>query len=113
MENKKQLHKKFLIEKFQLIKKNLEMNYFKIPYFGKSSYKFKSMIKKEFENYSINVKPVLINTKLIRYFSLKERCSQLYSSNILYKFTCPKTKDISDIGKLRRQFFKMDRLTQI
>ena len=38
---------------------------------------------------------------------LKERCSQLYSSNIVYnKFTCPKTKDISYIGESKRQFFK-------
>ena len=83
-----------------------EINYFKIPYFGKSSYKFKSIIKKEFENYNIEIKPVFTSTKLSKYFSLKERCSQSYSSNIVYKFTCPKNKDISYIGESKRQFFK-------
>ena len=54
---------------------NLEINYFKIPYFGKSSYKFKSIFKKEFENDIFNVKPVFTSTKLIIYFSLRIRCS--------------------------------------
>ena len=52
------------------------------------------------------MKPVFTSTKLIKYFSLKERCSKLFSCNIVYKFTCPENKDITYIGESKRQFFK-------
>ena len=99
----KNFKRKTIINKKQ---NDLEISYFKIPYFGKSSYKFKSIIKKEFENYDVIVKPVFTSTKLIKYFSLKERCSKLFSCNIVYKFTCPENKDITYIGESKRQFFK-------
>ena len=60
-------------------------------------------------NYDIKVKPVFTYTKakLFKYFILKERCSKLFSFNIVYKFTRPpKTNCTSYIGESKWQFFK-------
>ena len=80
--------------------------FFTIPYFGKPSKHFQGCIRKELQNYEVSITVAYRTTKVSSYFSLKSRCSELFQSNVIYKFNCSQDEKISYIGETRRQFFK-------
>ena len=45
-------------------------------------------------------------TKVQSYFSLKSRCSTLFTANVVYLFSCPCDKSVSYLGETRRQLFR-------
>ena len=45
-------------------------------------------------------------TKVGSYYSLKSRCPEIFSSNVIYEFKCSRDEKISYIGETRRQLFK-------
>lgn len=45
-------------------------------------------------------------TKVQSYFSLKSRCSTLFTANVVYLFSCPCDKSVSYVGETRRQLFR-------
>ena len=44
--------------------------------------------------------------KVSSYFSLKSKCSDLFDSNVVYKFTCSRDENVSYIGETQRQLFR-------
>ena len=57
-------------------------------------------------NYHLCVKAAYSTVKVGSYFSLKSKCSDLFDSNVVYKFTCSRDGNISYIGETQRQLFR-------
>ena len=83
-----------------------EKVFFTIPYLGKPSIRLQNHIKKEIKNYGVVITAAYKTTKVSNYFSLKTRCPDLFTSNVIYKFTCSQNETISYIGETRRQLFR-------
>ena len=83
-----------------------EKTYFTVPYLGKSSIELQKRIRNELRKYGVDVTVSYRTTKVSNYFSLKSKCSELFTSNVIYKFTCSQDENISYIGETRRQLFK-------
>ena len=64
--------------------------------------------------YDIVIKAAYTTTKVGAVFSLKSKCSSLFDSNVVYKFSCFCDKNISYLGETRRQLFRriIDHTTQ-
>ena len=77
-----------------------------IPYIGKSSIELQKSIRREMKIYGIDITAAYRTAKVGNYFSLKSKCSELFTSNVIYKFTCSQDEKISYIGETRRQLFK-------
>ena len=88
--------------------------FFTIPWLGISSAKFQRRIQQQMREYDIAIKAAYTTTKVGAVFSLKSKCSRLFDSNVVYKFSCFCDKNISYLGETRRQLFRriMDHTTQ-
>ena len=56
--------------------------------------------------YCLCVKAAYNTVKVGSYFSLKSKCSNLFGSNVVYKFTCSRDENISYLGETQRHLFK-------
>ena len=62
--------------------------YLTIPYLGKPSLKFQNRMKRNLQQYGLDVLSAYSTAKVGDYFSLKTPLSYLFKTNIVYKFTC-------------------------
>ena len=82
------------------------ISYIKLPYFGKPSRTLQRRIQQQFQQHDVDVNIAFTTTKISSYFSLKSKCSILFQSNVVYKFTCVRDERTSYVGETRRQLFK-------
>ena len=83
-----------------------EKLYMTVPYLGKPSIELQRRIGNELRKHGVNVTAAYRTTKVGSYFSLKTRCSKLFSSNVVYQFNCSQDEKISYVGETRRQLFR-------
>ena len=82
-------------------------SYITIPYIGKPSLKFQRKIQDHMlKRHDVAIRSAYTTTKVSSYFSLKSKCSPLFKSNIVYKFTCSEDRNTSYIGESRRQLVR-------
>ena len=93
-------------QKHQLVVTELDDVYLNIPYIGKPSEKLHRKIHHRMRNYNLCVKAAYSTVKVSSYFSLKSKCSDLFDSNVVYKFTCSRDENVSYIGETQRQLFR-------
>ena len=86
-------------KKKQLVVTELDDVYINIPYMGKPSQKLHRKIYHRMLNYHHCVKAAYNTVKVRSYFSLKSKCSNLFESNVVYKFTCSRDEIVSYIGE--------------
>ncbi len=80
--------------------------YLRIPFVGKPSTKFQRRMEYHLQGPSLRLKTAFRTAKVGQHFSLKSRCSWLFSANVVYKFTCSKDSSITYIGETSRQLFE-------
>ena len=90
----------------QLVVTEFDDVYMKIPYFGKPSIKLHRTIHQRMLQYKLWVKAAYKTTKVASYFSLKSKMSNLFKSNVVYKFTCSRDESIAYIGETQRCIFE-------
>ena len=90
----------------QLVVKEFDEVYLNIPYFGRPSHKLHRNINHRMRTHNIWVKAAYKTSKTGSYFGLKSKCSHLFASNVVYKFTCSRDENISYLGETRRQLFQ-------
>ena len=76
-----------------------------IPYFGKPSLRFQRKLQRNLNEYDVQIKIAYRTTKVGSYFNLKTQCSQLFKSNVVYKFKCSRDENTSYIGESKRNLF--------
>ena len=86
--------------------KDEKVNYLTIPYVGKPSLKLQQKIRKEMMKENIPIFAAYTTTKVGSYFNLKSKCANLFSSNVVYKFSCFRDENTVYIGETRRQLFR-------
>ena len=86
--------------------KDKKSNFFTIPYVGKASIKLQRQIAAEMERMQISVFGSYTTTKTSSYFNLKDKCPTLFTSNVVYEFTCLRDEGTAYIGETRRQLFR-------
>ena len=86
--------------------KEFDEVYLNLPYIGIPSTKLHRKINNQMRKYNLWVKAAWNATKTGSYFSLKSGCSDLFESNVVYKFTCSRDENISYIGETRRCLFQ-------
>ena len=86
--------------------KNLDQSYVTIPYVGKPSAKFQRCIYEEMGRNNVQIRVSYQTTKVSSYFSLKHKCSKLFRSNVVYKYTCHCDDGTTYIGETRRQLYR-------
>jgi hypothetical protein len=92
-------------KKQQLVVTEFDDVYLNIPYIGKPSQKLHRKIHHRMRNYNLCVKAAYNTVKVGSYFGLKSKCSYLFESNVVYKFTCSRDENISYIGETQRHLF--------
>ena len=85
---------------------HIKKAYFTIPFIGKPSTKLQMCIKREMEQYQVNIMAAYKSTRVGSYFSLKSNCSRPFNSNVVYKFKCSADQNVSYIGETKRQLFR-------
>jgi hypothetical protein len=80
--------------------------YLTIPYLGKPSLRFQHRMKRNLQQYGLEVLSAYSTTKVGEYFNLKTPLSHMFKANIVYKFTCLEDPNISYIGETKRQLFE-------
>ena len=93
-------------KKPQLVVKEFDEVYLNLPYIGKPSIKLHRKINNQMRKYNLWVKAAFSTTKTGSYFNLKSKCSNLFESNVVYKFTCSRDENVSYIGETRRHLFQ-------
>ena len=56
--------------------------------------------------HQVSVRAAYKTVKVSSYFSLKDKCSDLFRSNVVYRFTCSDDKNSSYIGETKRHLFE-------
>ncbi len=82
------------------------VSFLNIPYIGKPSTRFQYKLERGFRQHDVKVMVAFNTTKVGSYFCLKSRCSRLFRSNVVYRFTCSDDRNISYIGESKRQLYK-------
>ena len=77
-----------------------------IPYVGKPSIRFQRKLERGFRQHNVRIMVAFNTTKVGSHFCLKLRCSHLFRSNVVYRFTCSDDRNISYIGESKRQLYK-------
>ena len=80
--------------------------FFTLPYVGKPSLKFQRTIRDQMNKHQVSVCAAYKTVKVSSYFSLKDKCSDLFRSNVVYRFTCSDDKNSSYIGETKRHLFE-------
>ena len=80
--------------------------YLCVPFVGKPSTKFQRRMEYHLQGPNLRLKTAFRTTKVSEHFSLKSRCSWLFSSNVVYRFTCSNDSSITYIGETTRQLFE-------
>ena len=80
--------------------------FFTLPYVGKPSLKFQRTIRDQMNKHQVSVRAAYKTVKVSSYFSLKDKCSDLFRSNVVYRFTCSDDKNSSYIGETKRHLFE-------
>ena len=81
-------------------------SYFTTVYVGSCSIKFQKRIASIFQKHNINIKPAYTSKKVSDYLSNKSKCSEVFDTNVIYKYTCSADQSISYIGETSRQIFR-------
>ena len=68
--------------------------------------KFQHRMKRNLQQYGLEVRPAYTTSKVGQYFSLKTPLSDMFKTNIVYKFSCLGDPNISYIGESKRQLFE-------
>ena len=90
----------------QLLVKEFDDVYIKIPYVGKPSTKLHQTINQRMRSYGLWVKAAYNTKKVASYFSLKSKCSSLFEGNVVYEFSCSRDENKTYVGCTRRQLFR-------
>jgi hypothetical protein len=80
--------------------------FLKIPFVGRPSSRLQRRIQEQLQNDDLRIKVAFSTTKVGEYFSLKSKCSTLFKSNVVYKFTCSRDRSTTYIGETQRHLFK-------
>ena len=80
--------------------------FIKIPFVGRPSSRLQRRIQEQLQNDDLRIKVAFSTTKVGEYFSLKSKCSILFKSNVVYKFTCSRDRSTTYIGETQRQLFR-------
>ena len=85
---------------------NIKKTYFTVPFVGKPSTKLQNSVKREMENYGIELISSYSTLTVGSHFNLKSNCSRPFRSNVVYKFTCSADRNVSYVGETRRHLFR-------
>ena len=86
--------------------KDEKLNFLTIPFVGRPSQKLQHVISTEMKKMNISILASYTTTKVRSYFNLKDRCPKLFTSNVVYKYTCLRDEDTAYVGETRRQLFR-------
>ena len=81
-------------------------SYLTTVYVGSCSIRFQKRMASIVQKHNIVIKPAYTSKEVFNYFNNKSKCSEVFDTNVIYKYTCSADHSISYIGETSQQIFQ-------